>query len=165
MPLEDHGDGRHDELRRAGDHHDLADLHCIVIAHEGQEHGHQIDSAVEPDAEDEAEQAAKGKAGVAEHAQLDDGCLALMERCHKPAPGSQASREQNSRVERYPAGLRRLLQSDLQAGERDSHRASAIGSSLRSRPSSGFSLGSRLAAIAMAATPGATLMRNSQGQP
>src|SRR6478609_1066559 len=64
--LEGDGERRRDELRDAGDEHDLADLERAVPAHEGEKHRHQVDGAEEPDAEHKAQEAADREAAVAE---------------------------------------------------------------------------------------------------
>ena len=57
--LQEYGNGRHDELCRASDHHCFAYFKQVVNAHECKEHGHQIHRAVEPDTQNEAQRAAK----------------------------------------------------------------------------------------------------------
>ena len=68
--------GLADELGEAGHQHDRADLQRIVAAHEAQEDRHQVDRAVEADAEQEAERTAQGKVAVGECTEIDDGRLA-----------------------------------------------------------------------------------------
>ena len=88
----------------------------------GQEHRHQIHRAEQPDAQDEAEQAADRKIPVAKRPQIDQRPRRAQRSPDECAAGDQAQRQQPDHQQRRPAALRRLLDRDLQSHQRARHQ-------------------------------------------
>ena len=88
------GDRRGQQLGEAGHQHDGADFQGPVLAHEAQEHRHQIDRAVEADAEGEAQQAADGEVAVEQRPEFDHRMAAAEAAAHEAGAADEADREQ-----------------------------------------------------------------------
>ncbi len=73
LGLEQSGDRRGHQLRRAGDDHDGADLPRRMLADEAQPQGKQVDRAVKAQAQHEAQRATKRESALLEAPKIDEG--------------------------------------------------------------------------------------------
>ena len=116
------GDGRGGEHAQTGDEHRLADLQSRVAAHPPEIDRVEVGQAIEPDAENEAEDAARREVAVGEGAQVDDGSS---RRERAPEEGDTAGDADDGagedRLVLKPIVIRPLLQHVFEAAEEGGH--------------------------------------------
>ena len=95
----------------------------IVLPDIGEKNRHQIDRAEQADAEAKAQHATDRRtAALSASSSSTTGCTAFRVRKANSRRRDRAQREQPKADEGKPAGLRRLLQPDLQARQRQRHQ-------------------------------------------
>ncbi len=93
-----------------------------MLAREAQEHRHEIDRAVETDAEGEGKPATDREVAVEQRPQIDDRLLPPQAAADEGEACQQRDREQAQHVDRCPTVLGRILQADLQRRQRQRHQ-------------------------------------------